>query len=140
MDSKIPVPTDNIFKFYALFSLLLFVFAIGSTLYVNRTTNDQLVSLLIDLETLKAEKGPTQPQQFRKAVVTQQLDVLMSDKRFYKWSLATLAALAALGMAYGFRKWHLEIQPVIDEAAKVQLDIAKLQLAKLQWEVTSSDA
>ena len=29
MESKIPLPTDNIYKFYALFGLLLFIFAFG---------------------------------------------------------------------------------------------------------------
>jgi len=134
MDSKIPVPTDNIFKFYALFSLLLFVFSLGSTLYVNRTTNEQFVSLIVDLEILKAEKAPSLPQQLHKAILERQLEVVKSDKKFFQWSLAALAMLGMCGMTYGFKKWHTEIQPVLDEAARVQLEIAKLQLAKLRTE------
>lgn len=32
MENKIPLPTDNIYKFYALFGLLLLVFTIGAAL------------------------------------------------------------------------------------------------------------
>ena len=80
MESKIPIPTDNIFKFYALFSLLLFVFAISASLYVNRSTNEQVVSLFVDLETLKQEKAPSQTQLLRKAILERQLEIARSDK------------------------------------------------------------
>ena len=140
MESKIPLPTDNIFKFYAMFSLLLFVFAIGASLYVNRSTNEQVVSFFVDLETLKQEKTPSQTQLLRKAILERQLEIARSDKAFFHWSLIALAALATLGLIYGFGKWHKEVQPISDEMAKVQLDIAKLQLAKLRAEAGNNDA
>ena len=43
MEDKIPIPTDNIYKFYALFGLVLFIFCAGSFIFVQEKTNDLLV-------------------------------------------------------------------------------------------------
>ena len=132
MESKVPLPTDNVYKFYALFSLVLLLFSIGSTLYLNRTTNESVVTLLVELEGLKAEPAPTPPQTVRRQLIERQLEILGSDKVLFKWALAVVSALGVAGMIYGFGKWHSEIQPRADEMARVQLELAKLQLARLQ--------
>lgn len=134
MESKIPIPTDNIYKFYALFGLLLIVFSFGSTLYVNKSSNEQMITLLVEIETLRQEQPPTAPQQLRQAIAQRQLDIAKSDKEFFRWALVALGMVGTLGLMYGFGKWHKEVQPVIDESARVQLEIAKLQLAKLRSE------
>ena len=55
MLNRVPLPTDNIFKFYALFGLLLVMFGIGSTLYVSKSTNDLVFGIAVEYETLKAD-------------------------------------------------------------------------------------
>lgn len=55
MESRVPLPTDNIFKFYALFGLLLTIFSAGSVLYVNKSTNDLAFEIAVEYETLKAD-------------------------------------------------------------------------------------
>lgn len=59
MENKIPLPTDSIYKFYALFGLLLFIFSIGSTIYVSRSTNELVFTSAIEFETLKVIEKPT---------------------------------------------------------------------------------
>ena len=137
MDSKIPVPTDNVFKFYALFSLLVLVFSMGAVLYVNKTTNETLISALVEIETLKQEKSPSPPQQIKRAVLERQLEIAKSDKHSFLAVISLLMLGSGWGMYYGFKKWHTELQPVIDETAKVQLEIAKLQLEKLRRELSN---
>jgi len=56
MESKIPLPTDNIYKFYALFSLLLLIFSLGAFLYVQQSANEQVIAILPELEVLKEAK------------------------------------------------------------------------------------
>ena len=138
MDSKIPVPTDNVFKFYALFSLLVLVFSMGAVLYVNKTTNATVMAALVEIETLKQEKAPSPPQQIKKAVLERQFEIAKSEKRIFLVVLAVLISGSGWGMYYGFKKWHTELQPVIDETAKVQLEIAKLQLEKLRRELSNN--
>lgn len=140
MESRIPVPTDNIFKFYALFSLLVFVFSIGAVLYSNNAANQLIFSAVVEIETLKQDPLPSASQKMRIAALERQLDLSESDQDFYQKALSVLATLSIAGAWYGFKKWHMEIQPVIDESARVQLAIANLQLEKLRAEVRKSDA
>ena len=132
MQDKISIPTDNIYKFYALFSLLLLVFSLSAVIYVNKSTNDIIIKNLVEIETLKQENPPTRPQLIRQAALERQVEIATSDKSFYLYALGGLIGLSWLGMYYGFRKWHKEVQPLNDEMARIQLEIAKLQLAKLK--------
>lgn len=135
MESKIPVPTDNIFKFYALFSLLLLVFSLGAALYVQQLANERVVSILPELEVLKQAKELSVESGVRKYILERQLEVNASDKKFFLQGLGALIGFSVFGLWYGFRRWHTVIQPLQDESAKVQLEIARIQLAKMKAEL-----
>lgn len=134
MQDKISIPTDNIYKFYALFSLLLVVFSLSAVIYVNKFTNDIILKNVVEIETLKQETPPTRPQLVRQVALERQVEIATANKRFYVYALGVLLGLSSLGMYYGFSKWHKEVQPLNDEMARIQLEIAKLQLAKLKAE------
>ena len=140
MESKVPLPTDNIFKFYALFSLLVFVFSVGAILYSNKTANELAISTLVEIEQLKQDPVPSPSQRMRLVALERQLEVSQANRKFFLWSLSLLVAASIGGIYYGFWKWHTKVQPVIDESARVQLEIARLQLKKLRAEVEKSDA
>ncbi|WP_252274183.1 hypothetical protein [Pseudomonas subflava] len=135
MEGKIPVPTDNIFKFYALFSLLIFVFCWGTLIFVNQSTNRTVFASVIELQELESLQDPSPVDEAKSAILKRQLEIAKADKRFYVALLGALSGLSVLGGFYGFRRWHSELQPLVDETARVQLEIAKLQLAKLRAEV-----
>lgn len=139
MQNNIPVPTDNIFKFYALFGLLLFVFSCGSLLYVNNATNSLVISLFPEFIGLKQIEKPSRADSAKIELIERRLEVTKSDKDFYLKAISVLAALGVITMSYGFFKWHVELQPVLDETAKVQLEIAKLQFAQLRRELATKD-
>ena len=134
MESRIPVPTDNIFKFYALFGLLLFVFACGSMVYVTQSTNELVFTSYVELETLKEQKVPSGPVKAKIEMLERLLEIGLQNKNLYRYFVAVFSGIGFWLSLYGFWRWHHRIQPVIDEMQQVQLDIAKLQLAKLQAE------
>lgn len=138
MESKIPVPTDNIFKFYALFSLLLLIFSLGAALYIQRSANELAIAVLPDLETLKQAKELSPRDEVRMHVLDRQLEVSASDKKLFLQGLGFLMAISVVGIWHGFRRWHTVIQPLQDEHAKVQLELAKLQLEKLKADMQAS--
>lgn len=135
MENRIPVPTDNIFKFYALFGLLLFVFACGALLYVNATSNALISDSIPELEALKEFEEPSRSDQAQIAILERKIEITKSNRKFYYNSIGALGALGLLLMTGGFVTWHTKIQPIQDETARVQLEIAKLQLQKLQREL-----
>lgn len=139
MESKIPLPTDNIYKFYALFSLFVFVFSIGALIYVNQANNDRVLRIYPELAALKQAKELSSQDEVRKVLLERLMDVQKSDQKVYKYTLSALIGMTFWSMIFGFWRWHREVQPRIDEANRIQLEISKLQLAKLQAEVAPGE-
>ena len=115
------------------------MFSIGATLYSNKAANELAFTALVEIETLKQDPVPSPSVRMRPAALERQLEVSQSNRKFCLLSLSILTSLSAAGIYYGFRKWHIEVQPVIDESARIQLEIAKLQLKKLRAEAENSD-
>ncbi|MCQ2036578.1 hypothetical protein [Stutzerimonas kunmingensis] len=134
MESKIPLPTDNVYKFYALFSLLLLIFSLGAFLYVQQSANEQVIEILPELEVLKEVTEPSTKDAVRKQILERQLEVIASDRKFFNRSLGVIIGIAISGICFGFLRWHWVIQPLQDEQAKIQLEISRLQLEKLKAE------
>jgi len=121
MESRIPLPTDNIFKFYALFGLLLVIFGIGATLYVNKSTNDLVFEFAVEYETIKADPLRSVSQEARFQILQKKLVVAKNDKTLFLSSLGGVIGIGILMVWYGFKKWHTEVQPIQDEMARLNL-------------------
>lgn len=122
MENRVPVPTDSIYKFYALFGLLLFVFCAASTIYVTRSTNDLIFTSSIEYEILKAIEKPTAVETAKREGIEKRVEIAVSDKALFSKVLGVIAGLAIVAMAYGFSKWHRQVQPIQDETARLQLE------------------
>jgi hypothetical protein len=130
MESRTPLPTDNIYKFYALFGLVLFLASIFAFLNIHNSYNERAFARYIETETLNGLSDLNLEQQLRKNVLDTQEKLDSSDKNFYLHVLGGALAIAMLLMAYGFYSWHTKIQPMQDE-------LARRQLAKLGMEIDS---
>jgi hypothetical protein len=131
MDSRIPVPTDNIYKFYALFGLLVAVFCAGSIIYVTKTTNELKIPLFLELQELKQVETPTALQTLKFQIVQRQMEVATADKKFFETALSFGFALSLYLLVYGFWKWHRIVQPKQDK-------LLDLQIRKLERELSES--
>jgi hypothetical protein len=132
MESRIPLPTDNIFKFYALFGLLLLVFGLGATIYSTKSRNEFLTSAVVEIETLKAVVGPTAGQAARKQVLERLIEVVKSDKELFKWASAVMVGVGFWMMVIGFWIWHVKVQRVQDELTTLQLRKLRTEIAQLE--------
>jgi hypothetical protein len=128
MESRIPLPTDNIFKFYALFGLLLFIFCSSSIIYVEHSTNELVFQSVIELESVKQIANPSPVDTAKKLVLEKRIEIALSDRKSSVGAIGVFLAISIASMVFGFVKWHREVQPIQDK-------IAKLQLEKLQYEV-----
>lgn len=135
MESRIPLPTDNIFKFYALFSMFVFVSVFCGMVYNTSRTNELIYSTYIDQAALGEKELPSASDGAKEVMLQKRLDVALSDHKFFRNSLAAVAAFAFWLSIYGFYRWHWHVQPMLDEAQKVHIEISKLNLIKLQLEV-----
>lgn len=128
MEGKIPVPTDNIFKFYALFSLLLFVFSTGASIYVTRWSNDEILKVAPELIRLEQMARPSPSDGENKKLLAKKVKVTVSDRETFTWLLTGLTGLSVLGMLYGFTQWHKVVQPKQDRLLDLQIQLAELQV------------
>lgn len=122
---KVTVPTDNIYKFYSLFGLVLLIFSFSSLIYINQNRNNTIFEIIIEQETLNAIKNPTATQKAKKLVLSRKYEIISSDKYFYLISISLLATIASFLIYYGFNRWHNKIQPRQDEL--IELSIRKLK-------------
>jgi hypothetical protein len=128
MESRIPLPTDNIYKFYALFGLLLFVFSIGSSVYNARTANETVFQTIIENAAIPETTNPSPEVLAKKKVLERRYEIAVQDRQFFDKALGVLAGFGLVIMAFGFSMWHWKVQPDQDK-------MMRLQLEKLQYEV-----
>lgn len=131
MENKIPLPTDSIYKFYALLGLLLFIFCLGSTIYVSRSTNDLIFTTYIELETLKTVDKPTPVEIAKREGIERRVEIAVADKESALRGIGFVCAIGLFMMGYGFLKWHRDIQPIQDETARLQLEKLRHEVSAL---------
>lgn len=130
MESRIPLPTDNIYKFYALFGLLLAIFASGALLYVNQSTNNLIYEIAVEYEVLKhiPENARIIPEAVRFEVLNNKREIAKKDKAFFFICISVIMTIATCMVWYGFSRWQRVIQPMQDE-------ITCLNIKKLKQDV-----
>lgn len=132
MENKIPLPTDNIYKFYALFGLLLFIFSAGSLIYVEQTANEFIFQEHAAYVAIQQIANPSAEDLAKKKDLETRLNLMLSDRKFFNVALEFFCAASIFLGSYGFRKWHKEIQPVQDEIAQLQLRKLRIEVGQLE--------
>jgi hypothetical protein len=135
MESKIPLPTDNIYKFAALFSLVVLVVSFCSIIYSNSAANAIVFEHWVEVENLQSQEKLTVEQSSRLKALEKKIEVAVSDKQLFIRLASVFLGLGICGVLFGFGYWHKRIQPLADQMALTQLEMARLQLLLLSAEV-----
>ncbi len=130
MESRVPLPTDSIYKFYALFGLLLLIFGFGSTVYLSKSTNELIFDSAVEIEILKALPERSVGEEARFRILERKVTVAVEDKEAMLTGIAALIVVGAIAMLFGFWKWQFEVQPIQDEIAKFSLQRLKQEVEK----------
>jgi hypothetical protein len=125
---KLPVPTDNICKFYALTGIILFVTSITLIVLLSTRTNDIIFETVTqEIEAEKLEEG--EERKIRLEMAETLRDIAVKDRDTGSGVLTFFATLGFVVAAYGLLKWHLEIQPLYDQILKFERDKIKIDRA-----------
>lgn len=127
MESRVPVPTDNIYKFYALFGLLLFIFSAGASIYVTENSNKQIMEILKENVLLEQSIQANASLESYKMILDKRLEVIISNRKAFIWCLAAFVVLSVFLMIYGFKKWHTEVQPRLDKLLDLRINLTESQ-------------
>lgn len=134
MLDRVPVPTDNIYKFIALFSLVVLVFSFWQVISVTTASNAIVMKNYPEIEELKSLDVRTRAQDAKLAVLEREKEVVVTDRKLFVKILSWVIGFAFYGIIYGFWVWRREIQPMVDAQNKAQLELLQLQVEKLRLE------
>lgn len=113
MESKTPLPTDNIYKFYALFGLLLLITSSLSIIWLSNTTNETIHSLVKEYEALPGNTEEKEESALGK-IIEARVDVATTNRKHFNIALGAIWGMSLCLLFYGFRQWHTKIQPKQD--------------------------
>lgn len=134
MLDRVPVPTDNIYKFIALFSLVVLVFSSWQMISVTTASNAIVIKNYPEIVELQSLEVRTLAQEAKLAVLEREKEVVVNDRKLFVNILSWVIAFAFYGIIYGFWVWRREIQPMVDAQNKAQLELLQLQAEKLRLE------
>ncbi|WP_445355695.1 hypothetical protein ACJJI5_05005 [Microbulbifer sp. EKSA008] len=127
MLTRVPVPTDNIYKFYALSGVLVLLTTLVLFFLRNDYYNARAFERYLPAENLKAKETLT-PEEKRKLYWYEEqarIDEAHKDAELFFY-LAIFLGFGFFLTSYGFHQWHTKIQPKQDRL--LQLQIRKLEL------------
>jgi hypothetical protein len=134
VEPRIPLPTDNIYKFYALFGLLAFLFGFWVVIYETKQTNDFMATTYVELRELKGKPQRSVGEQAKIEILERQVEVALSDKKLFQWLATLISGLGVAGMMFGFQKWH-SYQQSLDFQGKLLLEKLRLEVRALKRRV-----
>ncbi|MGE8448229.1 MAG: hypothetical protein ACN6O1_18610 [Comamonas sp.] len=134
MLDRVPVPTDNIYKFIALFSLVVLVFSFWQMVSVTTASNAIVIKNYPEIVELQSLEVRTSAQEAKLAVLEREKEVVVKDRKLFVNILSWVIAFAFYGIIYGFWVWRREIQSMVDAQNKAQLELLQLQVEKLRLE------
>ena len=136
MKSPIPLPTDNIYKFYALFGLSLFIFCLAAAIYNARSANETVFQAAVENAAITDTNSPEAI--VKKQVLEKRSEIAVADRKQFDKILTRFGIIGMLMMFGGFLLWQFITQPVQDEIAKLQRDKLRYEVGQLRKPVSPS--
>ncbi len=125
MQPNVPVPTDSLYKFSALFGLALIISAVFIGAYVHVNVNDKFYRY-VDVYYGPSKRDEADEAKFKKHIEAQ-VEELKSSTTIAMYGIGGGLGAGIMLCIYGFGRW-IKIQPLHDE-------LLELQVAKTRMEV-----
>ena len=132
MNPNIPLPTDNIFKFYAMFGLVIMLTTSIMIFVRNEEYNQRAFDRYTPMKLLEANENLEDHQTLELYLHEKKSEIDKSNKNFELSLYIFLFFLPGMiSTIYGFYMWHTKIQPK-------QNMLIDLQLEKLEAEIKAA--
>ncbi|MDT4289560.1 hypothetical protein RO575_08315 [Methylomonas sp. MO1] len=136
MEPEVPLPTDNIYKFYAMFGLVVML-TTGIMFFIRAEEyNRRAFERYAPIRILEAKDKLTDSEKLDLFIHEQKQAIDKSNKEFELGLYVFLFLLpGTLSTAYGFYMWHTKIQPKQDELIDLQIERLKVDIKLANKEV-----
>ncbi|MGJ8672496.1 hypothetical protein [Rubritalea sp.] len=118
---NIPLITDNVYKFYAIFGLTLVSVSVLGAVQYHNSTNELVHNLAKSHDRLVKNIGDDASNLAEYGVVLARINVIKSDRKLANYFLGGVIGIGGLLSSYGFKKWQSEVQVVDDELKRLQV-------------------
>ena len=139
MQSKVPLPTDNIYKFYAFFGLLLLITSLYLFVSVYDSNKEKMQERFIEGSKLENIVKLSPDQKDYKKFLENDAEVDKINYDTYMDWISVFIFISSLFIIFGFGMWQFSVQPKQDKLLKLstdkltlELEITKLELEKLK--------
>lgn len=130
MNSSLSVPTDNIYKFYALFGLVLIVTSLFLFVLTYNFHYERATEMYLEIAKIESQEKISNYEKTKKEALEKRLEIDSSNKSFYISVILVFLFTGTALTIYGFRRWHKNIQPVLDEISLLELEKLKQETKK----------
>ena len=121
MTPKLPVPTDNVYKFYALFGLVILLSSAFGIIYATDLTNKRIFEIHTQIGQYKEDGEISSFEEGQIQMLEKLNEVALTNKELYMTVLAWSFAISIYVMMYGFYKWHMTIQRMDDRLTELKI-------------------
>jgi hypothetical protein len=137
MEPTVPIATDNIYKFYALFGLVMLIFSGVALVYAYTQHYEAAYKDWIALETLKAkpESMLSTEETVRKRILESKIEIDRGNKTTYTIISSCIGAIGLLLMWSGFYHWQTKVQPKQDQLLDLQLEKLRREIGALDTSI-----
>jgi hypothetical protein len=133
------IATDNIYKFTALFGLVVMISSAFALLYLVKVNYEFGVENINEYELLKVKGNLSQAESIRKDALEQILRLRTFGTKAFAYSLDFLFVAGALICFFGFYGWHKKVQPKQDELLDLQIEKMKREIQVLEKQLEKKD-
>ncbi|MEJ6473372.1 hypothetical protein [Pseudoalteromonas piscicida] len=122
MQPKIPLPTDNIYKFYAFLGLMILLTTAIMFFIRHEHYNSMAFERYIPMETLKAKSILNEDEKLKLFLYEKKSEIAKSNKDLELGVYLFYFFFLGGGFTfYGFYHWHTRIQPKQDKLLDLQI-------------------
>jgi len=135
MNLPVSVPTDNMYKFAAIFGLVMVIASFWGVITQGYMTNDIVFVSAPEIASLEENKSPTPSEKARLDVLKKRKEAAIEDRKGIDNLCSKMAGLGTAVSLVGFFFWYWMIQQHQDRLLKLQM----LEAERKEREAKASD-
>lgn len=132
MNTSLPIPTDNIYKFACFFGLALIVSAIFSYASIYTASLDRKIRYFETVTALEGKSPRTKGEDDLLAMNKRLIEVTKDNEQTASMVVGGAIGLGLTLSVFGALKWYRVIQPRDDRIATLQREKLEAEIAKLR--------
>jgi hypothetical protein len=132
MTPSMPIPTDNFYKFAALFGLAILISFMVLSIYLPEKFGEPAFKESLEFEILKSRDSLSTEETIRKNHLETKIKLFDSFARQIVYGSAIIGMFGGFLFLWGIIVWWWKVQPKQDELLNLQIEKTKREIQVLE--------